>query len=145
LYFQPRYYVRHKGVRLIFLNYLRLLMGIGILIAAYNFHIQVFIWLCAQFVCVPVIYETITYIQHYGLRRKQSEGGKYERIQIRHSWNCYYRLSAYLHFMMPVHSIHHLKDDRNIEHLEDPGPSFPFPFSRMVLLAYIPRLWFKHM
>jgi alkane 1-monooxygenase len=30
--------------------------------------------------------ETINYIEHYGLKRKKN-GGKYERVQSRHSWN----------------------------------------------------------
>lgn len=31
--------------------------------------------------------ETVNYIEHYGLLRKQKENGNYERVQPYHSWN----------------------------------------------------------
>jgi len=31
--------------------------------------------------------ETINYIEHYGLKRKQDKNGIYESINILHSWN----------------------------------------------------------
>lgn len=48
-----------------------------------------------------VVYlETINYIEHYGLRRKEVEPGKYERVDVRHSWNAPHRLSNYLLFKL---------------------------------------------
>lgn len=31
--------------------------------------------------------EVINYVEHYGLRRKEIAPGKYERVNISHSWN----------------------------------------------------------
>ena len=31
--------------------------------------------------------EVVSYIEHYGLRRKEISPGKYERTTIMHSWN----------------------------------------------------------
>ena len=31
--------------------------------------------------------EIINYVEHYGLRRKEISPGKYERVNINHSWN----------------------------------------------------------
>ncbi|WP_373514061.1 fatty acid desaturase, partial [Persicitalea sp.] len=68
---------------------------------------QALICVLAQFVLVTLIYESVTYIQHYGLRREISKTGKVEVVQLHHAWNCYYRTSAWMHYLMPVHSIHH--------------------------------------
>ena len=37
--------------------------------------------------CVgALLLETINYIEHYGLTRKQLESGKFEKVTDRHSW-----------------------------------------------------------
>lgn len=98
-----------------------------------------------QFVFVVLIYESITYIQHYGLKRSVDSTGHYFPIALNHSWNCYYKLSSYLYFMMPVHSVHHIQhpDLNSIKNWA--GPSMPLPFAHMLLAAYQPSHWFKLM
>ena len=98
-----------------------------------------FFCLLAQFIFVTFLYEVVTYIQHYGLRR----GG--ESVKIYHAWNCYYRLSSYLHYMMPVHAIHHLREEPDLDHIQDAGPSYPMSFSRMAILAFFPKVWIEIM
>ena len=34
-----------------------------------------------------LLLETVNYIEHYGLLRKQNENGRYERVKRNHSWN----------------------------------------------------------
>ena len=106
---------------------------------------RVFVCVLAQYLLVTLIYESITYIQHYGLKRNPLPDGKHESVQLQHSWNCYYKTSAYMHFMMPVHSIHHLKEE-NLESIKDfAGPSMPLPFASMMITAFMPSRWFKLM
>ncbi len=109
--------------------------------------INAFFFYCVifQFVFVVLIYESITYIQHYGLKRSLDSNGNHSPIALNHSWNCYYKLSSYLYFMMPVHSIHHITnpDMNGIKNWT--GPSMPLPFARMLLAAYQPARWFKLM
>ena len=38
-------------------------------------------------VAFSVPFEVINYVSYYGLRRKEIALGKYERINMRHSWN----------------------------------------------------------
>ena len=38
-------------------------------------------------VLVVILLETINYIEHYGLLRKELPGGVYEPVKITHSWN----------------------------------------------------------
>jgi len=48
-----------------------------------------------------IIYlETINYVEHYGLSRKEISPGVYEPVDIRHSWNAPHRLSNYLLFKL---------------------------------------------
>ncbi|MCE7042420.1 fatty acid desaturase [Dyadobacter sp. CY312] len=107
--------------------------------------IQVFICILVQYLLVTLIYESITYIQHYGLIRQKTSDSRPEPVQLHHAWNCYYKTSAYMHFMMPVHSIHHLKEE-NLSTISDyTGPSMPLPFASMMMTALFPSRWFKLM
>lgn len=125
-------------------NLLRFTACFGYLIILYMLSFKLFICIFIQFIFVTLIYEIITYIQHYALRRKDYEG-KIEEMRLAHSWNCYYKLSAYLYFMMPMHSIHHLKSEPELATLKTAGPNFPHPFGQMVLIALFPQKWFKQM
>lgn len=126
-------------------NYARFLFCILLLAFAFWWNEQVFSWILAQYLTVTLIYEVITYIQHYGLRRSDTASGKPEEVDLHHSWSCNYRLSAYLYFMMPVHAIHHLRNEPDLETLSWAGPVFPYPFTQMVMVALIPAAWFKTM
>lgn len=65
-----------------------------------------FYYLIAAF--MGIIYlETVNYIEHYGLARKELSPGVYEPVDIRHSWNAPHRLSNYLLFKLQRHSDHH--------------------------------------
>ena len=134
-----------KARQIILGNYLRFLFCGALLIFAFWWNNQVFLWLLSQYILVTLIYEVITYIQHYGLRRKETVSGKAEEVDLRHSWSCGYRLSAYLYFMMPVHSIHHLRREPDLEQLAWAGPLFPYPFAKMVMVALVPPIWFRAM
>ncbi len=134
-----------RARRIIQGNYARFLLCILLLIFAFRWDKQVFSWLLVQYLAVTLIYEVITYIQHYGLRRAYTAPGKIEDVDLHHSWNCNYRLSAYLYFMMPVHAIHHLRNEPELEKLTWAGPVFPYPFAQMVTMALIPSAWFKTM
>lgn len=51
--------------------------------------------------------ESVNYIEHYGLSRKEVSPGIYEPVNISHSWNAPHRLSNYLLFKLQRHSDHH--------------------------------------
>jgi alkane 1-monooxygenase len=121
------------------LNIERLCVCLFLLILSAFVSKYYFFCLLAQFIFVTLLYEVVTYIQHYGLRR---EG---ENVKIYHAWNCYYRLSSYLHYMMPIHAIHHLKEESDLDEIKDAGSSYPKSFSRMAILAFFPKLWIEIM
>ncbi len=43
-------------------------------------------WLAGQAVTGFCLLETVNYMEHYGLRRQQLPGGRYERVGPGHSW-----------------------------------------------------------
>lgn len=133
-----------KETQLVRQNQLKLTLCVMYLMTSTLFHWQVFVWILVQYLLVILIYESITYIQHYGLRRISRANG-YEPVQLHHSWNSFYRLNTYLYFMMPVHSLHHLwqPDHRTIRDFA--GPRMPLPFAKMMLTAYRPVKWFALM
>ena len=105
------------------------------LIVAFFISKYLFILVAAQFFFVILVYETTTYIQHYGLQRSP-----HEKIRLHHSWNSFDRLYNYLYFFMPVHSLHHAHAQPAAG---DWGPVMPLSFPRMVLLAFRPAQWFR--
>lgn len=101
-----------------------------------------FIMVSMQYVAVILIYETVTYIQHYGLSRAKKDQYIYEKVNLSHSWNSYYRYSNYLYFFMPVHGMHHAAvEEMNIQQFAA-SPEMPLPFPQMLRLAYFPKKWF---
>ncbi len=126
-------------------NRIRFAVCVVWLVTSSFLSLQVFVCVLAQYLLVTLIYESITYIQHYGLEREVQADSRPEPVQLQHAWNCYYKTSAYMHFMMPVHSIHHLKEE-NLSSIGDyTGPSMPLPFATMMMTALIPARWFKLM
>lgn len=87
------------------------------------------------------LYELINYIQHYGLFRK----GREEGITLQLSWNCYYKYTNYILFLLPLHSLHHLPGNgRKIQDFKA-GPRMPYLYFLMITMALIPPLWFRKM
>ncbi|WP_373511531.1 fatty acid desaturase [Persicitalea sp.] len=88
-----------------------------------------------------VLYELINYIQHYGLHRRD----KREEISQQLSWNCYYKYTNYLLFLLPLHSLHHLPDkSRRTTNLKA-GPRMPYLYFMMIAMALLPPIWFYKM
>lgn len=91
--------------------------------------------------------EAVNYIEHYGLVRRRTEKGGYERVNVLHSWNASDLLSNWFLFQLQRHSDHHAaahKSYQVLRHIEE-SPQLPFGYPTMILLALIPPLWFKLM
>jgi alkane 1-monooxygenase len=87
--------------------------------------------------------ETVNYIEHYGLVRKEIEPGVYERVTPWHSWNASFVLSNWLLFRLQRHADHHANAGRRYQILRhhDDAPQLPAGYPTMILLALIPPLW----
>lgn len=94
-----------------------------------------------------LLLETINYLEHYGLRRKRLENGRYERVRPVHSWNANYQIGRIVLYELTRHSDHHFiasKKYQVLDHHEE-APELPFGYPMMILIALVPPLWFKLM
>jgi len=91
--------------------------------------------------------ETVNYVQHYGLARRQLENGAYERVGHHHSWNASEVLTNCFLIHLQRHSDHHESPSRAYQALmyHEDGPQLPTGYSGMIPLALVPPLWFAVM
>lgn len=103
-----------------------------------------FYFLIVAFLGVLLL-ETVNYIEHYGLLRRQRENGTYENVKRIHSWNSDHTLGRVLLFELSRHSDHHFKADKPYQLLEshDESPKMPSGYPAMMLLSLIPPLFFR--
>ena len=91
--------------------------------------------------------ETVNYLEHYGLTRKEVKEGVFERVQPKHSWNTDRPIGRILLYELTRHSDHHFLASRKyqvLRHFEE-SPQLPQGYPAMMLLALVPPLWFKVM
>lgn len=100
-------------------------------------------FLAAQAIVAFGILETINYIEHYGLERREIAPGQYERIAACHSWNSSHRVSNWLLINLARHSDHHLtaaKRYQVLDHVAE-APQLPAGYGAMFIAALLPPLW----
>ncbi|MFN0185105.1 MAG: alkane 1-monooxygenase [Aquabacterium sp.] len=88
--------------------------------------------------------EVVNYIEHYGLKRAPGPGGAPQRVTPQHSWNSAHAVSNLFLFQLQRHSDHHANPGRRfqlLDHAAD-APQLPSGYPGMLLLAYVPPLWF---
>jgi alkane 1-monooxygenase len=91
-----------------------------------------------------LLLETVNYIEHYGLQRKQIAEGKYERALPEHSWNSDHVIGRIFLFELSRHSDHHYLASRKYQLLRhhDNSPQMPTGYPGMMMLSLIPPAWF---
>lgn len=104
------------------------------------------------FLVVQAIYgfsllEVVNYLEHYGLLRRQVADGRFERCLPEHSWNSNHVVTNVFLYHLQRHSDHHAHPARKYQALRhfEHAPQLPSGYAAMVLLAYVPPIWFKVM
>ncbi|MFM6947259.1 MAG: alkane 1-monooxygenase [Flavobacteriales bacterium] len=94
-----------------------------------------------------ILLETVNYIEHYGLLRKQNVHGHFEIVKRHHSWNSNHLLGRAILFELSRHSEHHFKPDLHYQHLDSKqgAPTMPTGYPGMMLLSMLPPLFFRIM
>ena len=94
-----------------------------------------------------VLFQLVNYVEHYGLLRRQTPSGAYERVQPHHSWNSEHALGRILLYELTRHSDHHYQAARPYHTLrhQPASPQMPTGYPGMMLLAAVPPLWFRVM
>lgn len=111
-----------------------------------------FSWMLVPYALVVAVLgflmlETVNYIEHYGLQRRQLASGRYEPVQPWHSWNCNHDIGRILLYELTRHSDHHYKASRKYQVLRhfDQAPLLPWGYPTSMLIALVPPLWFHWM
>lgn len=100
-------------------------------------------FLIAAFIGILLL-ETVNYIEHYGLSRKATGNGNYERAMPEHSWNSDHVLGRIFLFELSRHSDHHYMASRKyqvLRHHHD-APQMPTGYPGMMILSLVPPVWF---
>jgi alkane 1-monooxygenase len=94
-----------------------------------------------------LLLETVNYIEHYGLKRKQLANGRFEPVLPHHSWNSDHELGRIVLFELTRHSDHHYKATRPYQILRhfDESPQLAFGYPLSMIAALVPPLWFSLM
>ena len=103
-------------------------------------------FVCSALLGIALL-ETVNYIEHYGLVRKQMPAGQYERAMPWHSWNSNHPIGRIMLFELSRHSDHHYLASRKYQILKhhDHAPQLPTGYPGSMLLSLVPPLWFKIM
>ncbi len=94
-----------------------------------------------------LLLETVNYIEHYGLQRKETNDGKFERTLPHHSWNSNHVMGRMMLFELSRHSDHHYLASRKyqvLQHHKD-APQLPTGYPGSMILSLFPPLWFMIM
>ncbi|WP_440459048.1 alkane 1-monooxygenase [Rhodococcoides corynebacterioides] len=112
-------------------------------ILAAVFGLVVLPFLLVQAVTGILLLESVNYIEHYGLLRRRTATGRYERCSPRHSWNSDHLVTNIFLYHLQRHSDHHANPGRRFQTLRsfDESPQLPAGYATMVLLAAVPPLW----
>ncbi len=115
-----------------------------LLLVFYFFGILGLVFAIASGVVGFLLLETVNYIEHYGLLRKKTLSGRYERVRECHSWNSNHVIGRIVLYELTRHSDHHYKSSKKYQILDyhDVSPQMPFGYPTSMVLALIPPLWF---
>lgn len=109
-------------------------------------------WVIVPFLAIQAVYgfsllESVNYVEHYGLCRQKLPDGRYERCQPQHSWNSNHIVTNLFLYHLQRHSDHHANPTRSYQSLRhfDESPQLPSGYASMILVAYVPWLWFRLM
>ena len=121
-----------------------IIQALYIIIVYFLFSLNVALFSIVIGVIAFLFLECINYIEHYGLRRFKNKSGRYERIQLHHSWNSNYNLGRITLYELTRHSDHHYKSTKKDQTLKsyNESPTLPLGYPASILLSLVPPLWF---
>ncbi|KVC98904.1 alkane 1-monooxygenase [Burkholderia ubonensis] len=104
-------------------------------------------FLLIQAVYGASLLEVVNYVEHYGLGRMKLPNGRYERCTPQHSWNSNHVVTNLFLYQLQRHADHHANPTRSYQALRhfDDAPQLPAGYATMILLAYVPPLWYRVM
>ena len=112
----------------------------GLMIA---FGWQILPYLVLQGIVGIWLLESVNYLEHYGMKRRKLDSGRYERVQPSHSWNSNNIGTNVLLYHLQRHSDHHANPTRRYQALRDfkEAPVLPTGYAGMIVLSWVPQIW----
>ncbi|MBC5785309.1 alkane 1-monooxygenase [Ramlibacter sp. USB13] len=91
--------------------------------------------------------ESVNYLEHYGLQRREGPDGRPEPFGAAHAWNADHAISNTLLANLQRHSDHHMHAWKPFPELGamPEAPQLPTGYAGTILLAAVPPLWFRVM
>lgn len=126
---------------------LLLALTAGFSLWAGGFVWQIPVFFGVQSLIAVLLLESVNYIEHYGILRREVSPGRFERVNPLHSWNASHLVSNLVLFQLQRHSDHHAYASRPYQVLRhfDESPQLPFGYPLMILISLVPPLWFRLM
>ena len=118
---------------------------VGLLLGRAWGAVAVGLWLLQAALAVLLV-AAVDYVEHWGLRRATVEG-RPARLTDSHTWDCANGVADALLFQLPRHAHHHRAGEVPAGALQrtPAAPQLPTGYAGMVLLAWLPPLWFAVM
>ena len=109
----------------------------------YNFGLYLTILSVVMSVVSFLFLETINYLEHYGLERRQDSNGKHETVKPQHSWDSPARLTNMVTIKLQRHADHHAHAGKRFQTLQayEASPQLPSGYATMIVLAFFPPIW----
>ncbi|RMI35037.1 alkane 1-monooxygenase [Nocardia stercoris] len=113
----------------------------GILATVFGIEVLPYLALQAFYACFMLM--MIAYTQHYGLGRKRTASGRYERATPADCWDSNRTLTNLALFNVQRHGDHHINPTNRYQaqRLVDGPAMMPTGYTGMMLLAAVPPLW----
>jgi alkane 1-monooxygenase len=120
------------------------LISVAVLVLIYRaYGTETVIFYLGQCFVGIVTLEAINYAEHYGLERKRTVDGSYERVSLRHAWNCDFIFNNLIALNAERHADHHKHAARDYQLLRSfaESPQLPQGYTVLVFFVLIPPLW----
>jgi alkane 1-monooxygenase len=116
---------------------------LGLLLALYLLSgLGGLLFYAAHIIGTHIVLESVNYIQHYGLLRKQHGDGEFEKTGAEHSWDTYHFFSSYVTFRVGHHSYHHIAvKPYYLLATELQAPKLTTGYFWSIAMVLLPPLW----
>ena len=112
-------------------------------------------WCCTSYLALPpkffaiqagwaiVLFESVNYLEHYGLERRKKKDGTHETVKPQHSWDSPARFTNMILIKLERHADHHAHAGKRYQTLQayEESPQLPSGYATMILLSFFPSLW----
>ena len=105
-----------------------IIQSLYLFLITYFFGYYVLLFVLLSALASILFFESVNYIEHYGLLREKNSSGRYERVRLIHSWNSNHVIGRIVLYELTRHSDHHYKTTKKYQNLVsfEEAPQLPF-------------------